>query len=73
MQFINVIRELIDRGKQVLLLSHNGEWIKQVRTTCADLNGIYYEIHGLYGIWTYHYPIALGGSPASATDDSGTC
>ena len=45
-QFISVIRELIDRGKQVVLLSHNGEWIKQVRTACADLNGLYYEITG---------------------------
>jgi hypothetical protein len=45
-QFISVIRELVERGKQVVLLSHNGEWIKQVRTTCADLNGLYYEITG---------------------------
>jgi hypothetical protein len=45
-QFINVIRELVERGKQVVLLSHNNEWIKQVRATCADLNGLYYEITG---------------------------
>jgi hypothetical protein len=45
-QFISVIRELINRGKQVVLLSHNGEWIRQVRTACADLNGLYYEITG---------------------------
>jgi hypothetical protein len=46
LQFINVIRELIERGKQVVLLSHNGEWIRQVRTVCADFNGLYYEITG---------------------------
>ena len=45
-QFISIIRELVDRGKQVVLLSHNGEWIKQVRAACADLNGLYYEITG---------------------------
>ncbi len=45
-QFINVIRELVERGKQIVLLSHNGEWIKQVRTGCADFNGLYYEITG---------------------------
>ena len=46
MQFIEVIRELVDRGKQVVLLSHNSEWIKQVRVSCADLQGLYYEITG---------------------------
>jgi hypothetical protein len=45
-QFIGVIRELINRGKQIVLLSHNDKWINQVRTECADLNGIYYEITG---------------------------
>jgi hypothetical protein len=45
-QFISVIRELVERSKQVLLLSHNGDWIKQVRAGCADLNGLYYEITG---------------------------
>jgi DNA repair exonuclease SbcCD ATPase subunit len=45
-QFIGVIRELVERRKQVVLLSHNNEWIKQVRAACADLNGLYYEITG---------------------------
>jgi hypothetical protein len=36
----------VQRGKQVVLLSHNSEWIKQVRSGCADLNGLYYEITG---------------------------
>ena len=52
-QFINVIRELVERGKQVVLLSHNSEWIKQVRVTCADFNGLYYEITG----YTDHGPV----------------
>jgi len=46
LQFINVVRELVERGKQVVLLSHNGEWIRQVRAACADLHGFYYEITG---------------------------
>src|SRR5579871_1901416 len=45
-QFIRVIRELVERGKQIVLLSHNGEWVKQVRAACADMNGLYYEITG---------------------------
>jgi hypothetical protein len=45
-QFISVIRELVERGKQVVLLSHNSQWIQQVRAACADLNGLYYEITG---------------------------
>ena len=45
-QFVSVIRELVQRGKQVVLLSHNSEWIKQVRSGCADLNGLFYEITG---------------------------
>jgi hypothetical protein len=43
-KFIEVIKELVQRGKQVVLLSHNHQWIKQVRAACADLNGIAYEI-----------------------------
>lgn len=46
MQFIEVIRDLIERGKQVVLLSHNVEWIRQVRSACSDLDGLYYEITG---------------------------
>jgi hypothetical protein len=38
--------KLIAKGKQVVLLSHNEKWIKQVRTQCADLNGVAYEITG---------------------------
>jgi len=45
-KFIEVIRELVARGKQVLLLSHNGSWTNRVREQCADLNGIAYEITG---------------------------
>jgi hypothetical protein len=45
-QFIEVIKKLIERGKQVILLSHNLQWIKQVRGGCRALNGWYYEITG---------------------------
>ncbi len=43
-QFITVIQELASLGKQVILLSHNDQWIKSVRQRCEHLNGIYYEI-----------------------------
>ena len=45
-QFIEVIKRLVERGKQVVLLSHNEQWIKQVRSGCRTLNGWYYEITG---------------------------
>jgi ABC-type sulfate/molybdate transport systems ATPase subunit len=45
-QFIEVIRKLIDRGKQVILLSHNQQWIKQVRDGCRSINGRFSEITG---------------------------
>jgi hypothetical protein len=45
-QFVSVILELVKRGKQIILLSHNKPWINTVRQRCADLNGIYYEITG---------------------------
>ena len=45
-QFIDLITELVKRGKQVLLLSHNDQWIRQVRVRCASVNGISYEITG---------------------------
>lgn len=45
-QFIDVIRKLIERGKQVILLSHNRKWIDSVRTGCRSSNGRFYEITG---------------------------
>ncbi len=45
-QFGTVIQELVSRGKQVVLLSHNDQWIKSVRQRCEHLGGIYYEISG---------------------------
>jgi len=45
-QFIEVIRKLVERGKQVILLSHNRKWIEQVRSGCRSLNGWFYEITG---------------------------
>jgi len=45
-QFVAVIRELVERGKQVILLSHNRSWIDQVRSECRTINGWFYEITG---------------------------
>lgn len=43
-QFIQVIRKLVEHGKQVILLSHNKKWINMVRSGCRSINGRYYEI-----------------------------
>jgi len=43
-QFINVVRELVSKGRQVIILSHNYPWITRMRAACEDLGGIYYEI-----------------------------
>jgi hypothetical protein len=43
-QFIDIIRELIKKGKQVILLTHNKIWLDQVRAGCRSFNGFYYEI-----------------------------
>jgi hypothetical protein len=46
-QFIQVIRDLVDKcGKQVVLLSHNRQWLNQVCAGCRTLNGWFYEITG---------------------------
>jgi len=45
-QFIEVIRKLVEHGKQVILLSHNHKWINMVRSGCRTLNGRFYEITG---------------------------
>jgi len=46
-QFIEVIRKLVDeRGKQVILMSHNRNWIDMVRSGCRIINGRFYEITG---------------------------
>jgi hypothetical protein len=45
-QFIEVIRRLVEQGKQVVLLSHNRGWLDQVRSGCRTLNGCFYEITG---------------------------
>jgi hypothetical protein len=45
-QFIEVIRKLVERGKQVILLSHNRRWMEQLRCGCRTLNGWFYEITG---------------------------
>lgn len=43
-QFIEVVRKLVSNGKQVILLSHNKNWLDQLRRGCRSLNGYYYEI-----------------------------
>ena len=44
-QIIDVIRTLIDEyDKQVILLSHDLNWINLVRAQCRTINGFYYEI-----------------------------
>jgi hypothetical protein len=43
-QFITVIQELVSLGKQVILMSHNDQWIKSVRQRCEHFDGAYYEI-----------------------------
>ncbi len=44
-QIINIIRSLIDdESKQVILLSHNSDWLRETRKSCRSINGYYYEI-----------------------------
>jgi hypothetical protein len=43
-QFIEIMRDLVKKGKQVILLTHNKKWLDQVRTGCRSFNGFYYEI-----------------------------
>lgn len=44
-QFICVLRKLAeDERKQIILLSHDHNWLKDVRKGCRTLNGYYYEI-----------------------------
>lgn len=45
-QFIEVIRRLVERGKQIILMSHNQKWIDMVRSHCRTINGRVYEIAG---------------------------
>ena len=46
-QFIDVIRSLVeDEEKQIVVLSHQLTWAKQVCQGCRTLNGIHYEMTG---------------------------
>jgi AAA domain len=45
-QFVEVIRDLVEQGKQVILLSHNKRWVDAVRNGCRSINGWMYEITG---------------------------
>ena len=43
-QCVEVIRKLVEKDKQVVLLSHNSRWVEQVRSGCRSISGTYYEI-----------------------------
>lgn len=45
-RFIEILEELVEQGKQVVVLSHNKGWIDQLVAHCRSLNGTYYEITG---------------------------
>ena len=43
-QFIEIVRNLVSKGKQVILLTHNKTWLNRLRRGCRSFNGLYYEI-----------------------------
>jgi len=45
-RFNDILRELVEQGKQVVVLSHNKSWINQLIAHCCSLNGTFYEITG---------------------------
>lgn len=46
-QFIGVIRSLsLDHHRQVILLSHNSDWLTRVRDVNQDMDGSHYEFTG---------------------------
>jgi len=46
-KFTEIIRSIIeDHQKQIILLSHSQEWLKQIKTGNLSINGDYYEITG---------------------------
>lgn len=45
-RFIEVIRKLVEGGKQIVMMSHNRKWINMVRSGCRTINGRFYEITG---------------------------
>ena len=47
-QFVEVVCKLVERGKQVILLSHNKRWVDAVRKACRSINGWMYEITGYF-------------------------
>ena len=63
-QFVAVIRELVERGKQVILLSHNRGWIDQVRNECRTINGWFYEITGYTKVGPHICPVPWTTSTA---------
>ncbi len=45
-QFIEIVRKLVEYGKQIVLMSHNADWIDRVRCGLRSFNGAYYQITG---------------------------
>lgn len=45
-QFIEIVRKLVECSKQVVLMSHNADWIDRVRCGLRSLNGYFYQITG---------------------------
>lgn len=45
-QFIEIINKLVEKGKQIILMSHNADWIDRVRSGTRSINGYYYQITG---------------------------
>lgn len=45
-QFVEILRELVEQGKQLVVLSHNKGWVERLVRHCSSLNGAYYEITG---------------------------
>jgi hypothetical protein len=46
-QFVDVVRALVEQeGRQLILLSHKGQWVKTVCLGCRTINGFHYEITG---------------------------
>ena len=45
-KFVEIIRGLVESGKQVILMSHNRKWIDMVRSGCRTINGRFYELAG---------------------------
>lgn len=58
-QFVNVIRRLVENeNRQIILMSHRDSWIDQVVMGCRSLNGRRYHIAG----YSQDGPVITGGA-----------